>query len=98
MLNLVSLSANFMNYTIYDFFGNLGTFIIIGTYLLLQSERIKSESPVYSVLNAVGAGLILLSLIHNFNLSAFIVEFFWVLLSIYGIFKYFLGRKHSEKK
>lgn len=82
-----------MNYTFYDFLGTIGVFIIIFTYVLLQAEKIKSESLRYSVLNAVGASLIIFSLIFNFNFSAFIVEFFWVLISIYGIVKYLLKRE-----
>jgi hypothetical protein len=82
-----------MNYTFYDLVGSIGVFIIIFTYVLLQTEKIKSETLLYSVLNAVGASLIIVSLIFNFNFSAFIVEFFWVLISIYGIIKYFVKKK-----
>lgn len=79
-----------MQYAWYDFIGSIGVGIIILTYVLLQLEKIRSESLLYSVLNASGAGLIIVSLLFNFNFSAFIVEFFWVLISIYGIIKYFL--------
>jgi hypothetical protein len=82
-----------MNYTFYDLLGTLGTILIIGTYIFLQIGRIKSETLAYSILNAVGATLIIISLTHSFNFSAFIVEFFWVLISIYGIIKYFLNVK-----
>ena len=83
-----------MQYTFYDFIGTVGTIIIIGTYLSLQFGKIKSETLAYSLLNAVGAALIITSLIYNFNFSAFIVEFFWVLISLYGIGKYFLKSNH----
>lgn len=82
-----------MNYTLYDLLGTLGTIIIIGTYVFLQLGKINSENLKYSMLNAVGAGLIIISLVHSFNFSAFIVEFFWVLISIYGIIKYFLKKR-----
>jgi len=78
-----------MQYTFYDFLGSIGTLLIIGTYLLLQFGKLKSETLAYSLLNASGAGLILISLLHSFNLSAFIVEFFWMLISLFGIGKYF---------
>lgn len=81
-----------MNLSVYDILGTVGTIIIIGTYVLLQLDKIKSDALRYSLLNAVGATLIIISLIHSFNFSAFIVEFFWVLISIYGIIKYFLKR------
>ncbi|MBA3694761.1 MAG: hypothetical protein H0X15_14060 [Acidobacteria bacterium] len=76
----------------YDFVGSIGVGIIILTYVLLQTEKIKSECLLYSLLNASGASLIIVSLIYNFNFSAFIVEFFWVLISLYGIGKYFLKK------
>lgn len=82
-----------MNLSVYDILGTIGTIIIIGTYVLLQLEKIKSDALRYSLLNAVGATLIIVSLIHSFNFSAFIVEFFWVLISIYGIIKYFLKKR-----
>jgi len=83
-----------MQYTFYDFIGTVGTIIIIGTYLSLQFGKIKSETLAYSLLNAVGAALIITSLIYNFNFSAFIVEFFWLLISLFGIGRYFLRKKN----
>lgn len=81
-----------MQFTPYDLIGSIGVGIIIFTYILLQTEKLKSESLAYSALNAFGAGLIAFSLIFNFNFSAFIVELFWVLISIYGIARYFLKK------
>ena len=81
-----------MQFAWYDIIGSIGVATIICTYVLLQAERIKSDALLYSVLNAAGASLIIFSLFFNFNFSAFIVEFFWVLISIYGIIKYFLKR------
>lgn len=76
----------------YDIVGSIGVFTIILTYVLLQAERLKSESLAYSVLNGLGALLILFSLLYSFNFSAFVVESLWVLISIYGIIKYFLKK------
>ena len=84
-----------MQYAWYDMVGSVGVGIIIVTYVLLQTEKIRSESLLYSVSNAAGASLIIVSLRFNFNFSAFIVEFFWVLISLYGILKYFLKNKEN---
>ena len=81
-----------MNFAWYDLIGSIGVGVIILTYVLLQIEKVKSDSLIYSLLNASGASLIIVSLIYNFNFSAFIVEFFWVLISLYGIGKYFLKK------
>jgi hypothetical protein len=74
-----------MAYSIYDFIGNVGLFLLIGTYFLLQINKIESRSVMYSVLNALASTLIGVSLLVDFNLSAFLVEAFWLLLSLYGI-------------
>ena len=76
-----------MTYSWYDFLGNVGVLLILLSYLLLQMKKIKSQSMYYSLMNATGALLILVSLYYNFNLSAFIMEFFWLLISLYGLWK-----------
>ncbi|HMS41637.1 MAG TPA: hypothetical protein PKE69_15500 [Pyrinomonadaceae bacterium] len=84
-----------MQYAWYDFVGSIGVGVIIFTYILLQIGKIRSEQLTYSLLNAFGASLIIFSLFYNFNFSAFIVEFFWVLISLFGIVRYFLDRSRS---
>ena len=87
-----------MQFTFYDLIGSVGVGLIILTYILLQTEKIKSESLSYSVLNGLGAGLIVFSLIYNFNFSAFVVESLWVLISLYGVGKYLLKGKGEKVK
>ncbi len=84
-----------MDSTWRDFLGFLGDGIIIVTYVMLQAEKLASENALYSLLNAVGASLIILSLIYKFNFAAFIVEFFWVLVSLYGLARYLQRRREA---
>jgi hypothetical protein len=81
-----------MQYAWYDILGTLGVGIIIFAYILLQLGRLRSEQLIYSLLNAAGAALILVSLYYDFNFPSFIVEFFWLLISLFGIGKYFLKK------
>ena len=83
-----------MQYAWHDVIGVIGVGLIILTYIALQIEKVRSETLLYSLLNALGASLILISLIYSFNFAAFVVEFFWVLISIYGIGKYLLKRRN----
>lgn len=78
-----------MNYGVMDLVGNVGVVMLMVTYLMLQLGKIKSADLAYSVLNAVGASLIVASLIVNFNLSAMLMEVFWVLISFIGIGRHF---------
>ncbi len=77
-----------MTYAWYDILGTLGVAVIIVTYVLLQAEKLRSDSLYYSLLNSIGASLIIVSLYFNFNFPAFIVEFFWLLISLFGTGKY----------
>lgn len=80
----------------YDVIGTVGVGTIIVTYVLLQAGRNRSEQLAYSTLNATGATLIIVSLYFNFNFPAFIVEFFWLLISLIGVAKYFWLRRRSK--
>jgi hypothetical protein len=84
------------NLTWFDLAGFIGVVLIIVAYLLLQLDKLQSSSPRYSLLNAAGALLIILSLVFKFNLSAFIVEAFWFLISLLGLWRSLAARKHSK--
>lgn len=85
-----------MGYTWYDFVGNVGVFLLLAAYLLLQLNKINSNQISYSLMNALGATMILVSLIFEFNLSAFAIEFFWLLISLVGIIDYFRSKKKGN--
>jgi hypothetical protein len=81
-----------MKYGFLDFVGNIGVALMMIAYLLLQLDKLKNGF-LYSVVNAVGASLVILSLLTNFNLSAFLMEAFWVLISLLGIFRHLRTRQ-----
>ena len=78
-----------MNYGPLDLIGNIGVVVLMITYLMLQLNKLRSDGLAYSVLNAVGASFIVVSLLFDFNLSALLMEVFWVLISFVGIYRYF---------
>ncbi len=81
----------------YDVLGLIGVAFILGAYLALQLGRLSSETPAFSALNAGGAGLILVSLIYDFNLSAAVIEAAWLLISLFGLIKaYRVRRSHGR--
>lgn len=82
-----------MSYHWYDFVGNIGIVFILGSYLLLQLDKISAQDWRYSATNGLGAALILFSLIFAFNLSAFLIEAAWLLISVFGLFKAFSARR-----
>ncbi|TDI74271.1 MAG: hypothetical protein E2O84_06100 [Bacteroidetes bacterium] len=74
-----------MEYGWYDLLGNIGVIAIIGSYLGIQLDWLDARGLLYSVINAIGAVFILVSLLYSFNLSSFIIEVFWIAISLIGI-------------
>ncbi len=69
----------------YDVIGLAGVGLLLLAYLLLQAGRMQGDDLRYQLLNLIGALGILVSLVYEFNLSAFVIETAWVLISLYGI-------------
>lgn len=69
----------------YDWIGTLGVLLILLAYFLLQTERLHAQAIPYSVMNLLGAALITVSLMYEFNFSAFVIEICWIAISIVGI-------------
>ncbi len=74
-----------MDYSWFDLVGNIGVLLMVIAYLLLQLEKMSSSAVTYLLLNAIGATLVLISLKFRFNLSAVLMEAFWLLISLYGL-------------
>jgi hypothetical protein len=85
-----------MSFHLFDLAGFIGVLLIVIAYLLLQLNKLPSSSPSYSLMNAAGALLIIVSLVFKFNLSAFIVEAFWFLISLLGLWRSLAARKRSK--
>jgi len=86
-----------MSFHLFDLAGFIGVLLIVVAYLLLQLDKLPSSSPRYSLLNAVGALLIMVSLMFAFNLSAFVMEAFWFLISLFGLWRSLISRKNSQR-
>ncbi len=69
----------------YDWAGLLGVALTLLAFFLLQAARVRGDGLPYQLMNAFGAFAVLISLGYAFNLSAFIMEFLWLVISVYGI-------------
>ena len=74
-----------MSYQLHDFVGNFGVALILASYLLVQIGRASATGIRYLVANGTGALLVLYSLWFDFNLSAFIIEITWLVISLVGL-------------
>ncbi|PLY15461.1 hypothetical protein CVO_03180 [Sulfurimonas sp. CVO] len=78
-----------------DVVGIVGVAMVLATYFLLQSEKIDAKGFFYSFFNFLGALLIVYSLLYNWNFASFIIEFFWILISVYGLYKWYKNKKQN---
>lgn len=71
-------------FTIIGFFG-MG-FLVLG-YFLVNSGKIADNNPWFHVINLLGAGGILVSLLVAWNLPIFILESSWAAISLVGLWR-----------
>jgi hypothetical protein len=66
--------------------GLAGMIVTLVAYFLLQAQKLHGNGLIYQLMNAIGALGVALSLVFGaFNLSAFLLEAVWFVISIYGI-------------
>jgi hypothetical protein len=82
-----------MDYALHNVVGNIGVLLIVGTYFLVQIRRMSAIHAPYIALNGLGALFILYSLYFDFNLSAFLIEAIWLLISIIGLVRVWRERR-----
>ena len=80
----------------HDLVGTSGVILVLIVYYFLQVGRIKVQGLFYSVANLIGAALIAVSLMFQFNFSALLVEICWILISLIGITRYLKQRRASS--
>ena len=72
-----------------DLIGFMGVASLIGTYALLQFDRIDPKGFWYSFNNMMVAILVTVSLVYTPNLASIVIEFFWFIISVYGLWKFY---------
>lgn len=82
----------------FDWIGIAGTLMVLGAFFLLQAGRLSGTSLVYQLLNLVGAGGVLVSLLGTFNVAVFLLEGTWVAISIYGIVRSVKARSTAKHR
>ncbi|MEM9724845.1 MAG: hypothetical protein AAF909_05200 [Pseudomonadota bacterium] len=68
-----------------DAIGIVGVALVVCAYFLLQTERLTINDLSYSLLNLIGSAMILLTLFYTFNLASFVIEIFWLGISLIGV-------------
>jgi len=75
-----------------DIIGLCGVALLVVTYAMLQSDRIDPKGFWYSFNNLIVAVLVSISLYYTWNTASVVIEFFWFIISLYGLVQYMRRR------
>jgi len=78
-----------------DVVGLVGVALLIVTYAMLQLDKIDPKGFWYSFNNLIVAILVTVSLVYTPNLASLVIEFFWFIISVYGIFMFFKRKNEN---
>lgn len=90
----------FSGLSLWEFAGLLGATLYILSYALAALDVVPSNSPSYYMLKLFAALLVLTSLSNSFNLSAAVIQVFFILISLVGLLRHLhvAGRKRVEMR
>lgn len=78
-----------MDLSVHDAAGVIGSIIVIIAYFATQAGWLAANDPRFAWANLVGAVLIILSLTVDWNLAAFVMEVFWIVISAFGLVRHY---------
>jgi len=84
--------------TIPDLIGFSGVALLIVTYAMLQLDKIDPKGFWYSFNNLIVAILVTVSLVYTMNIASMVIEVFWFIISVYGLYAYFKRNKKMTVK
>lgn len=72
--------------------GIAGVLMVLLAYAGIHFDWFDPKKAFALLLNLIGSGLILLSMIRAFNLSAFLMEAAWAAMAAFGLVKLIVAR------
>lgn len=76
-----------------DAAGLTGVALMLAAYAGAQMRRLDPVRAPSLTMNLAGASLVMISLTHDFNLSAFLMEAAWALVAGWGLIRLALSRR-----
>ncbi|WP_417523582.1 CBU_0592 family membrane protein [Marinovum sp.] len=69
----------------FEALGVTGFLFYVGSFAALQLRLLDGNSVAYTLCNIAAAGLVLVSLIHDFNLASALIQTSWVIIGLGGL-------------
>ena len=79
-----------------DAAGVVGVVAMLAAYAGAQLGRLDPVKAPSLLINLAGASLVMVSLIHDFNLPAFLMEAAWALVASFGLVRLALRRRNGR--
>ncbi len=78
--------------------GVAGFLFYMLAYALLQMGKITGQGYSYTLMNMLAAILVLISLLHQFNLASLLIQVSWILISLAGLYRLWLTKKDKRRR
>ncbi len=72
--------------------GVFGVLMMLVAYAGIHFDRLDPKRAAALLMNLIGSSLVLLSMLHAFNLSAFLMEAAWAVIAAFGLVRLVLKR------
>jgi predicted membrane protein len=72
--------------------GMIGMLFICMAFWLVTTERQSATDTKYLLINLSGAIMLIISLLINFNLGSFMIEVFWIYISLSALYKKYIKK------
>ncbi|MCI4660605.1 MAG: hypothetical protein MRY63_02120 [Neomegalonema sp.] len=79
----MSLSAP----TVPDLVGVVGAICVLYAYWAVSNDRLSAKSATFHAINALGAVLLLFSLLFKPNLGSIVIELVWLTIALFGLYR-----------
>lgn len=81
-----------------DLAGVVGVIAMLTAYAGAQLGRLDPVKAPSLLVNLAGASLVMISLTHDFNLAAFLMEAAWALVASFGLIRLALRRRGGRPR
>jgi hypothetical protein len=82
----------------HEVIGVAGMVMYLGSYFMLQTGTLRSNSATYCIANILAASLVMISLLHDFNLASALIQISWIAISTIGLFRMMFGSQPARRR
>ena len=82
----------------HELIGVAGMVMYLGSYFMLHVGTLRSDSAAYCLANILAASLVMISLLHDFNLASALIQISWIAISMVGLLRMAFGVRRPRRR